>query len=171
VRAVALVSGGSAAIHQARYALGGGSPAAAHGHGYLAVAVPLVIAALVFVMAGILLRIARGRPARSDASLPALWLGATIALAVIFGLQESIEGTSALTGGGWIGLALAAPAGLLIALALRGASAAESAPGPGVRLGFHVFLDARAIPVPRPLAGRLAASACSARAPPLASVV
>ena len=171
MRAIALVAGGSGAIHQARYALAPGNAAASHGHGYLTVVLPLVIAGLVFAMAAMLLRIARGEATRSSASVRALWFGSSIALALIFGLQESIEGFSALTNGGWIGLALAVPAGLLIALALRGASAAEAPAGPGARLGFTLFFHSDARTPRLAPGGRLTGSACGARAPPLASVV
>jgi hypothetical protein len=175
LRAIALIAAGSAAIHQARYAIGYGSHAdqqmATHGHGYLTVAVPVVVAALVLAMAALLMRVARGRPARSQGCLAALWIGAAVTLALIFAIQESIEGAGAIAHGGWIGLALAVPACLLVALALRGASAAEAAPAPGPQIGFTVLMDALAGVPPRIRAGRVAAFLRSARAPPCASVV
>jgi hypothetical protein len=175
LRAIALLAAGSAAIHQARYAIGYGQGAgrelAAHGHGYLTVALPFVVAAVVLALASLLMRVARGRQARSGASLHALWLVAALALAVIFTVQESLEGASVIQGGGWIGLALAVPAGLLVALALRGAASAEPAAGPGARLGFRVLLDARTGAAPALRAGRITPPAAGARAPPLASIV
>jgi hypothetical protein len=176
LRAIAVIAAGSAAIHQARYAIGYGASAgtelASHGHGYLAVAVPVVVAALVFSMAALLMRLARGRRA-ADAHGPfaALWIGAAGSLALIFTIQESIEGAGPVAHGGWIGLALAVPAGLLVALALRGASAVEAAPGPGPHIGFAVLMDALPAVPPRLRAGRVTAFVCSARAPPSASVV
>jgi hypothetical protein len=178
LRSVALLAAGSAAIHQLRYAIGYGPGAdhqlAIHGHGYLALALPLVVAAAVLALAMVLARLARGGSTaqRQASSLPALWLGAVVALTVIYGLQESIEGAGAIAGGGWIGLALAIPAGLLVALAIKGASAA----GEGIRtrgpaLGFKTFIES-ASAAPRLIgAGRVAASGPGARAPPLASVV
>jgi len=174
VRAVVLLAAGSAGIHQARYAIGYGSDAsrqlAAHGHGYLTPTLPLVVAALVLVMAAVLLRIARGGTPHASRPLWALWLAASAALALIFTVQESIEGASVIAGSGWIGPALAIPAGLLIALALRGAAAAETA-CPAPRIGFAVFLDSPA-PAAAPVSwGRLTPFSVGARAPPLPSVV
>lgn len=174
LRAIALIAAGSAAIHQARYAIGYGSGAgrelASHGHGYLAVVVPIVVAALVLAMAALLMRVARGRPARSHRSFAAVWIGAAMALALIFTIQESIEGAGAIAHGGWIGLVLALPVGLLVALALRGAAAAEAARPPGTHLGFTVLMDALPGVPPRLRPGRNAALVRGARAPPSAVV-
>jgi hypothetical protein len=63
------------------------------------------------------------------------------------------------------------PAGLLVALALRGAAVAETSAAPGPQLGFIVLMDARPGVLPRPRPGRIAAFVCGARAPPFASVV
>jgi hypothetical protein len=174
VRAIALLGAGSAAVHQLRYAIayGDGAPhqLAAHGHGYLDVALPGVAIATILVLAAGLMRVARARPVIAGSSLLGLWLACAVALAAIYGLQETLEGAGAVAGGGWIGLALALPAGLLVALALRGSDAAELRV-PGVSLRLHVV---RVHPgAERILAAptRLPVVRLSARAPPLGSFV
>jgi hypothetical protein len=177
LRAVALLAAGSAAIHQLRYAIGYGAAAdhelAAHGHGYLEFALPVVVAVTVAAMAAVVVRFARGGSTpRPPASFAALWLGSVAVIAAIYGIQESIEGAGAIAGGGWIGLALAIPAGLCVALAIKGASVADE----GIRarraaLGFHNFVEAAPGGPARIGAGRTRTSGLGARAPPLASVV
>jgi hypothetical protein len=131
VRAIALFGAASAAIHQLRYAIGYGAGAqhelAAHPHGYLEAALPAIATAAAIALAAALIRVARGESAgrARSPSLPAVWIGCTLALAAIFGVQETLEGAGAFAGGGWIGLALAVPAGLLVAVALRGSDAAD----------------------------------------------
>jgi hypothetical protein len=171
LRAIAPVAAGSAAIHQARYALGGGGQQAAHAHEYLGVALPVVLAALVLALGAILMRVARGRPASSSRSLWVVWAVAAVALGTVFAVQESIEGAAVIAGGGWIGLALAVPAGLLVALLLRGAAVAEARPEPGPLLGFLAVMDAVPAMAAHVGDGRPAASAGGARAPPIAFVV
>jgi hypothetical protein len=176
LRAVALLAAGSAAIHQLRYAIGYGPSAehelAHHGHGYLEFALPVVVALTVLAMAAVLLRLARGgsRP-RPPASFVALWLGSAVVLAAIYGIQESIEGAGAIAGGGWIGLALAVPTGLLVALAIRGVHAAEVLAPRRAAVRFTTFLAAVISHRPRLRAGKGASSSLGARAPPLAPVV
>jgi hypothetical protein len=178
VRAIALLAAGSAAIHQLRYAIGYGDAAphalALHGHGYLTVALPGVMTAALIALAGGLMRLAGGRrlddARRMRPSLAALWLAATIALALIYGTQETIEGSGALAGGGWIGLALAVPAGFLVALALGGAEAAESLRTPGAALRAFVFFAAPHGSHRSALFNRAAQLRLGARAPPLAFV-
>ena len=178
VRAIALLGAGSAAIHQLRYAIGYGSAAphalAAHGHGYLEIALPAVMTAALIALASVLMRVAHGgRVATRGSALSFawLWLACSVALAAIYGIQETIEGSGAFAGSGWIGLALAVPAGLLVALALRGASAAESLRATGGILRasvVDVFVDA----VDSSLAPRrLPDLRHGARAPPVAFVV
>lgn len=131
VRAVALFGAGAVAIHQLRYAIAYGDTApqalAAHNHGYFELALPSVATVFVIALAAALIRIARGRAAMPERRTPlaALWLCCALALGTIYGVQETLEGAGALAGGGWIGFALSFPAGLLVALALRGADAAE----------------------------------------------
>jgi hypothetical protein len=144
VRAIALFGAGSAAIHQLRYAIGYGDGAShalgSHPHGYLAALLPGVATVAIVALAATLIRLARRGSAgttRMTSSLPALWLASALALATIFGIQETLEGASAVSGGGWIGIALAVPAGLLVALALGGADAAEvRVRGAALRLNF-----------------------------------
>jgi hypothetical protein len=104
-------------------------------------------------------------------SLPALWLACALALATIYGVQETLEGAGAVAGSGWIGLALAVPAGFLVALAMRGAHAAETLSSPQALLRalvMRAFVQAvRTSIAPR----RLPDLRLGARAPPLASVV
>lgn len=171
LRALALLGAGAVAIHQLRYAIAYGNTApqelAAH-HAYFDLALPGVATVFVVALAGVLIRIARGRAAAPHrrTSLAALWLCCALALGTIYGVQETLEGAGALASGGWIGFALAFPAGLLVALAIRGADAAE------IRMPAVVL---RAAPVratrfrvsatsPR---SRLAGSRLRARAPPV----
>lgn len=179
MRGIALLGAGSAAIHQLRYAIGYGDAAphalAAHGHGYLEIALPGVLTAALIALAGVLMRLARGRHdvdrAEIRASLPALWLAATLALATIYGVQETLEGAGAVAGSSWIGLALAIPAGLLVALALRGASAAEELRTPGAILRAFVIHASVRIPSTPTAPCRLPSLRFGARGPPAASVV
>jgi hypothetical protein len=133
----------------------------------------VVVAVTVLAMAAVLVRFARGGSTpRPQASFGALWLGSVVALAAIYGIQESVEGAGAIAGSGWIGLALAIPAGLLVALAMKGGSAADE----GIRArraapGFHAFIEAAPSGRIRIGAGRAGAPGPGARAPPLACVV
>jgi hypothetical protein len=176
VRAIALFGAASAAIHQLRYAIGYGDGAphalASHHHGYLDAALPGIATAAVIALAAVLIRVARGESAgrgstsvRRSAALPSLWLGCTLALAAIFGVQETLEGAGAFAGGGWIGLALAVPAGLLVALALRGADAAQlRMRGATLRIRFISFAQVGVGPASGP--ARLLDLRFGARAPP-----
>jgi len=175
VRALALLGAGSLAIHQLRYAIayGSASPHAlgAHGHGYLGIAMPAVIVLALLALACGMTRLAHGR--RDDArraSLPLLWLGATVALAAVYGAQETLEGAGAIAGSGWIGLALAVPAGLLVAVALRGANAAEALTL-RVPLHFTVVADALVRVPHSPRHGQNFFAPTGARAPPFLSFV
>jgi len=175
LRALALLGASSLAIHQLRYAIayGDASPHALgeHGHGYLGIAMPVMIVLALIGLACGMTRVAHGR--RGDAqraSLPVLWLGATVALAGIYGAQETLEGAGAIAGSGWIGLALAVPAGLAIAVALRGAETAE-APALRLPLSFTVVVDAL-VRVPDSLChSQNVFAPTGARAPPFPSFV
>ena len=183
----ALLGMGAMAVHELRYLLayGGDSGRALseQGHAYL----PLITAAavvLVGLATGQLIR-AVGRARRTGAvegeapAFVAAWLLSALALTVIFALQESLEGllsaghpagVAALTGhGGLVALPISAAIGALVALGLRGASAAVAAAARSSRR----MDPPRAAPVPRP-ADRLAAPLGSplarhlaGRAPPL----
>jgi hypothetical protein len=175
VRALALLGASSAAIHQLRYAIASGSAhphgLGVHGHDYLTVALPVVVGLALLALASAITRLARGgRGAAAGASFAALWLAAALALASIYAVQETIEGAGAVAGSGWIGIALAVPAGMLIALALRGAEAAE---GLALQLpaAFRIFADALIRMPSTPSRGRLFFADAGARAPPLASFI
>jgi hypothetical protein len=130
VRAVALFGAGAIAVHQLRYAIAYGDSApqalAAHNHAYMDLTLPAVATVFVIALAAVLIRIARGRSARPGGRTPllALWLCCALTLGAIYGVQETLEGAGAIAGGGWLGFALAFPAGFLVALALRGSDAA-----------------------------------------------
>jgi hypothetical protein len=178
VRSIALLAAASAAVHELRYLLAYGSDTtralAAHPHGYLSVALPGVITATLIAVAAVLMRTARGSrraPVTRRASFGLLWLGCTVALASIYGVQETLEGAGAVAGSGWIGLALALPAGLLVALAMRGADAAEALRAPGAALrAFAIVADIFSGRAMAPHA-RLAARLVRVRGPPQPFVV
>jgi hypothetical protein len=176
VRAIALLGAGSAAIHQLRYAIGYGDGSAAalaaHPHGYFGALLPGIATAAVIALAAVLMRLARGssREHARRASLPLLWLACSCTLAAIFTVQETLEGAGAFSGGGWIGLALALPAGLLVALALRGADAGEVQLAAGIaRVSIVATSTLASAPDWRP--GRVLDLRLGARAPPPVSVV
>jgi hypothetical protein len=164
------------AIHQLRYAIAYGNAApnalAAHNHGYFTLALPAVATAFVLALAAMLIRVARGRAVSPGRRTPflALALCCALALGTIYGVQETLEGAGALAGGGWIGFALAFPAGFLVALALRGADVAElriADVSLGIRLTGSARIGLRAASAPR----RLVELRLGARGPPQTSVV
>lgn len=178
VRSIALFGAGSAAVHELRYLIGYGGGAsralAAHPHDYLSVALPAVITATLITLAAVLMRAAGAcRPASRQVrvGLAGLWLGCAVLLAAIYGIQETLEGAGAFAGSGWVGFALAVPAGLLVALALRGADVAEQLGSPGAALRIFVACavarSARPLLAPR----RMSVARIRARGPPLAFVV
>jgi hypothetical protein len=157
-----------------RYAIAYGDSApsalAAH-HGYFDLALPSVATVFVLALAAMLIRIARGRDDGGERRTPfaALWLCCALALGTIYGVQETLEGAGALAGGGWIGFALAFPAGLLVAIAIRGSDAA------GLRMrasvvGVSVTGTARVGIHAASAHSQLAALRVGARAPPASSV-
>jgi hypothetical protein len=175
VRTIALMGAASAAIHQLRYAIGYGENAssalAAHPHGYLTAALPGLITALVIAIAASVARAATPRQAeRRSPSVFLVWAACAIALATIYGAQETLEGAGAFAGGGWIGLALAVPAGLVVALAMRGADVASV---PGIGFGWLVarMLASAELAHPEARRGRIFARLDCARGPPQAFVV
>jgi hypothetical protein len=176
LRALALLGAGAVGIHQLRYAIAYGNAApqqlAVHNHGYMDLTLPAVATVFVVALAAALIRIARGRAVRPGRRTPlvALWLACAFALGTIYGVQETFEGAGAIAGGGWIGFALAFPAGFLVALALRGADAAAlgmRAPVLRVSVVGTSRIAIRATAKPR----RLLDLRLGARAPPAASVV
>src|SRR3954462_8836867 len=176
LRAVALFGAGAVATHQLRYAIVYGDAApralAAHNHGYMNITVPALATLFVIAFAAAVIRIARGRasnPGRRT-SLLALWLCCALALGTFYGVQETLEGAGALAGGGWIGFALAFPSGFLVALALRGADAAEL-PGRSPILCIRVVRASRVAMRADVAPPRLVGLLVGARAPPAAFVV
>jgi hypothetical protein len=175
LRALALLGAGAVAIHQLRYAItyGDGAPhaLAAH-HAYFDLALPAVATVFVVALAAVLIRIARGRASAPDrrTSFFALWLCCALTLGTVYGVQETLEGAGALAGGGWIGFALAFPAGFLVALAMRGADAAEIGMA-AVRLRVLVVHAAQIRMYAAPPFGRLVTLRLRARAPPKSCVV
>ena len=174
IRTIALLGAGSAAIHELRYAIGYGDGAAAalaaHPHGYLQAALPGVATALLISVASAILRIGSRPCDRRRLGLAALWIAATLTLAAVYGIQETLEGAGAVAHGGWIGLALAIPTGLLVALSIRGAEAAEGMAG-GIELVAVRIASVRLIASRQDRHARTASTARYGRGPPLPSVV
>ena len=177
VRTLALFGAASAVVHELRYliAYGGGAShaLAAHPHGYLSIALPGVITAALIALASFVLRAAGGRRAearRRPVPLLVLWLACSVALASIYGVQETLEGAGAIAGSGWIGLALAVPAGLLVAIAVRGADAAEL-PGIATLRPIAIQLASFVSAGARHARRRIAVAPLGARGPPLAFFV
>ncbi len=189
LRATAALAVGAFALHQLRYVLGYGGEAsdalAAHGHGYLALVMPL-IALVVAVAAGqFLAQLAQART-RGEAGGRAgrfgrVWIAAAAVLFATYAGQELLEGAASaghpggieavVGGGGWWALPLAAAVGLLVAIVMRGAdaclaSAARRCHSSVRRIPTRSpLLAAVDLPVAHPLARNLAG-----RAPPAASV-
>jgi hypothetical protein len=181
---MALLAAGALGVHQLRYAIGFGHDSgpvlAAHGHAYLAALLPTATVFAVIAFASVVLGLSDGSAEqRATPTLMRLWLWSSAALGGMYVLQEAAEGALAsghpagsaavIGGGAWIGLALAVPVGLLVALGLRGAddaalALARTAAAPGPLLlpafaGVRTDADAR----------RPASSAVHARGPPLTS--
>lgn len=163
---------GTFAVHQLRYALSYGHTVG--GHAYLVPVAGVLVALLLFAAAALLARVAR----RADEPAPRfgrLWAGTSVALVCVYTVQESLESVfsgqvpGGFAHGGWVTIPLAAAAGLLIALLMRGAAAATRiasgrapwrAPAPGAPLAIVVSPWA-----PRPT--RAAARHLAARGPPV----
>jgi hypothetical protein len=132
-KAAALALAGALGVHHARYALV--PPEHLHeysaAHAYLPWVVPVAGALLFLAAAQLALLVRRAEGAAALPGVRALWLAATFTLLLAFGAQEVLEGLAAhgqapglgelLGEGGWVVLPLAALAGGLIALLLRGA--------------------------------------------------
>jgi hypothetical protein len=176
VRAIGLLGAGAVAVHQLRYAIAYGNAApdalAAHNHSYFGLALPTVATVFVIALSAMLIRLAHGRAATPGRRTPfaLLWLCCALTLGAIYGIQETLEGAGALAGGGWIGFALAFPAGLLVAVAIRGSDSAAIALDPVLPRIRAVVLAAPGIhPVAVPR--RVLDLRLGARAPPPAFVV
>jgi len=185
LRACALLGPAALALHELRYLLGWGADAhgalASQGHGYLSLVTPLLMLLLTIGVGVFLARLAAGGQPLPDRRLELrrLWLLAAVALLVIYGSQELIEGAlapghpSGLEGvfgaGGWTALPLASLFGAIVALLLCGAeralarAAARAASSWGVPVSAPAPAAAIELSVLRPgLARHLAG-----RAPPL----
>ena len=167
-----MLAAGSLAVHELRFLVGYGGEGAVSGHGYLAWVAPLIAIALAAACGGWLARLGR---ATGGTPRPALtWLGASGTLVATYVVQETVEGLSSpghpglLAHGGWIALPAAMAVGGLVALALRGARAADRAAAaaarpwspftfaPEVPLATTVTVAAPFAPRPQVLARRLA---------------
>jgi hypothetical protein len=183
LRAAALVLAGALALHELRYLIAGrpSGEEFASAHGYLLL-LGLGAALLLGVAAAMLLRaLAHARRTGADGSPPAslsrTWPLATGALLALHFGQETVELTlngaplgALAANGALLVLPLAAVAGLVVALALRGARQALSSAAAGARRSWRGPAPpplAPALPALRPAAPPLA-SHLSQRAPPLA---
>jgi hypothetical protein len=136
LRRVALLSSGAWAVHELRFTIAPVDGGAGPGHGYLHAALPLLTVLVALAATGFVARLVAPRAEQPLArSLRHDWLSCAAVLLVSFVLQEGGESALSAHGpvfaaGGWLGLPLAAAAGLAVALLLRGARAAVAA---GVR--------------------------------------
>jgi hypothetical protein len=146
LRGAALMPAAALAVHQLRYKLAFGAHAndvlAAQGHAYLSGLMPWIVLLATLAVGASLGRLAHrwasgaavDGAARRAAGV-GVWLAATLALLAVYTGQELLEGFLAtghpggLVGvfgeGGWCVLPLAPAVGGVLALALRGAHAAE----------------------------------------------
>jgi hypothetical protein len=142
LRRAALLALAAFAVHQLRYLAGHGAGAgealAHHGHGYLDVALPLLISFAAAGLLGSLLLSAWRRPdgdGRTPSCLRAPCFSYAAALVAIFAAQELAEGAlvpshpDGLEGtfghGGWLALPLAVVMGAAVSIASAGISAVE----------------------------------------------
>jgi hypothetical protein len=141
-RIAALLAASGLAVHQLRYLIGYGAQSphalAGQGHEYLSFVVPPVMGLVVLAAAAFALRLLEARrspvkePSRPHVRL--LWSLSSLSLALVFCVQESLEGAlvsghpTGLQGvfghGGWIAIVLAILFGGLVAILARGASLA-----------------------------------------------
>ena len=190
IRAGVLIALGALGVHDLRYLIAyrghASQELAVQGHGYLALATPLIAGLVVLAAAAFASRLA-GAYARAQSETAAspplrqLWVFASSLLILVFSCQEWIEGQlapghpagmAAVFGhGGWVAIPLALAIGLAIALLLRGAdqaiaiAASRDCPLPAFqspRLRLPVMATAVWIPLTQ---GALS-SRLSPRAPP-----
>ena len=176
------------AVHQLRYFLAfgpkGSSELAESGHSYLHSLAPWLVLLLALgagAFVGALGRAFRSGEAGSCSrrGLLGLWLGATLALVLIYASQEFLEGLFAaghpagLQGifgdGGWLSLPAAAAVGIVLALLVRGGRAAIELAARLRRARPPLGRDSAPILRPKPVFLIAAAplAACSpSRAPP-----
>src|SRR5437879_4320423 len=102
LRAVALLGVGALAVHQLRYLLAYGHSSsdalALQGHAYLVVVAPVVGMLVMLAAIELLIRVATARKTSSgEAGLPSplrLWMLTSACLAVIYSVQEFLEGAA-----------------------------------------------------------------------------
>jgi hypothetical protein len=170
------------ALHQLRYELWFGAGAhhalRASGHAYMTGLEPLLVGLAAAIGGVLVARLGRAwttaaAPIHRRRSLARVVLTTTLALLVVFGLQETLEGAFAaghpagaaalLADGGWIAAPLALLLGAAVALLVRGGEAA-------VRLAARAgaaWRERRREPASGPT-GRLRPRATRTRVPPLA---
>jgi hypothetical protein len=174
-----LVGAGAFCVHQVRFAVSPAQGAALDAHGYLAPLGVILLGVLLFVLAAVLARMARGAVEEAP-RFRRMWGGASASLIAVYCLQESIEGLvthsspfSIVEDGGWVVLPLAIAVGLAIALVMRGAAAA-SAVVAAARRTHRIAVAAApfvALLTPwSPRRTRAAATHRAARGPPHASI-
>jgi hypothetical protein len=190
-RAVALLAAGALAVHQLRYLLAYGHGShhelALQGHAYLAILGPALVGALMLAAVELAVRMARAgrRPSKEPglAAWPRLWALASACLLFIYVVQEWLEGqiqpghpagpAGIIGHGGWLAIALAAGAGLVVAFLLRGAGAAIERAARANRPRRRHSRAFRRPPSPitvRNLALDVLACFLAGRGPPLASI-
>lgn len=140
----ALIAVAELVLHELRYVVGYGSDAgialAEQGHGYLTAVSLAVVVLLAVALGRLLLAFRRALHTATASPVPPfglLWLAAICALLAIYSSQELLEGVlstghpdgfaALAVNGGWSAIPLAVALGGVVALVLRGASAAESA--------------------------------------------
>ena len=139
-RFLALLFLGALLVHHLRYAVqygdGWREALGEHGHGYLALVLPLVALAVLAAVAGFAIDLRRahrhGQAQQSaPASLARTWLLAAAALSAVYAGQELLEVTlsadhggslgALVAGGGWAAFPIALGVALGVALLMRGA--------------------------------------------------
>jgi hypothetical protein len=117
---------GTLALHQLRYLVGyhghADAALASNGHAYLASLVPAMAGVTLLTLAALIRLAARG--ASPAPRFARTWAGSTLGVAAVYCLQELAEGAPVAGQGGWVAVPLATAIGLLIAVVMRGASAA-----------------------------------------------
>jgi hypothetical protein len=177
LRAGALLAAGSLAVHELRFLVGYGGGDAVGGHGYLAFVAPFVALALAAACGVGLARLGHGPGTRG-----VTWLAASASLAATYVVQETIETLTSpahpglIAHGGWIAVPVSLAIGALVALMLRGASAADEAVAVATRPWSPMTIapvvpDAIALPgiAPAVLRPRVLARRLAGRGPPDAS--
>lgn len=177
LRLTALLAAGAFSVHQARFALapadaGGGR----RGHGYLPILGAALAVALLIGCVRFLDSLARRETPARPTRTARVWVAATATLIAAYWVQESAEGLltphhpAAFAAGGTVAIPLAIVAGLLIAVALRGAAGAPALLAPPRRLRLPSLRLPSAWRGTVTAVRCMAAAAPCARSPPIASI-